>query len=1088
MATSISLDGVPFADTDFAGLGHTDPVTVDGTTYPRFQALWVAGLNEIDARVAGVAGKILAGSTTALTPGAGEKVFTIEADKGFEAGHVVLAYSEADPTGTFMAGTVAGYAGTTLTVTVPAVADWYRGAEASDWVIVPGGVPGAKGDTGSFLDLSGQVPVTSPADADLLGIADADDGFQTKKITIANMRQALGAAGGGVNHTLGSAVVLTSSSAKLHRNQSGGLISFTLPDATTMALDIASFGFVGGNAACRVLDHGGNLLQTVPVGATAIASLYDNGTADGGWTFTADSTEIIIPAGAPTGDFQIVDGFSGNAAYDSTTASVMARAPSAPAMDTMAPGQAIKVDNVGGTVYAQVILGTDASPPVLTAGAEIALQTGVGNGRPDVVYLADNRTVAACDGDVFLLTSDAAGTLTVVDSETGLLDGTNGYDCALTRLDANRAFLLTRTGAGSGQIVLVDTTGDTIAITLLRTISMAYRWNDIEYDPARRQLGVAYFEGNNNRVYGALFHWTGSALTPLGDPIDLTDGTDTITGKPCIVPQKGQRAQWLVLCYNSSHNTLGKFAFDHEYKAGRLLRWWTAYYNFTTGSAPYQVGFNWSWLDTPGGRSYGLFAGNARGNTLIGSPIDQNGDNYADTWAAEYADIAPVAPGHHASVAAQIRPTWWVVLDGGSTDVAIVQRDSMDNFVTTPGHVYNAGNVVDECAVADRTEPGTFVFIRSNQTYIVKSNDFTRPAAMPTGIGINSQNYFDTQNGILFRTFSNENATQDPGTGNQRTGCRLHMWRVRDFGVVPGGSYNQLFLMPDTSNTHYTAGARAPVKLQDNGDGTSRWMYCFMHNALNDPLETVLFDLSDTTMEITNVVIDDTGTPFSQTYSLSSPLSEIFRIGGNKFLMAAGNNTAATTLGLFDNSGGPLSVESDIRIDVSLATDLHFVGLDANYTAVAARRYGNTTYGPRIRLIRHDGGPIANAANFDVPYGSSSNQSHYMSCFQRLEELSPGIFRFGMIQTHNGNNHAAVYTEFLVDTLAERISVYRPPEESSIFTELHQAIGFAGRVHFATSTDGGAMFSFTSGETRGLQSDGNGGHGFGEYLIGKRTV
>lgn len=150
MTTTVTLSSMPFADSDFAGLGHTTPVSVDGVAYPRFQAMWVAGLKEIDARVAGVASSIQATSSTAVTPAAGALVLEIEAGKGFQAGALVIAYSAADPDGTYFAGPVSGYAGTTLTVSVPAVASWYRGGAASDWVIVPGrpGTTGAVGPEG----------------------------------------------------------------------------------------------------------------------------------------------------------------------------------------------------------------------------------------------------------------------------------------------------------------------------------------------------------------------------------------------------------------------------------------------------------------------------------------------------------------------------------------------------------------------------------------------------------------------------------------------------------------------------------------------------------------------------------------------------------------------------------------------------------------------------------------------------------------------------------------------------------------------------------------------------------------------------
>lgn len=68
-------------------------------------------------------------STTSLAIGTGTKVFTVEADKDFQAGDFIVASSDAN-TANYMFGTVASYTGTTLTITVSSVggsgthADW----------------------------------------------------------------------------------------------------------------------------------------------------------------------------------------------------------------------------------------------------------------------------------------------------------------------------------------------------------------------------------------------------------------------------------------------------------------------------------------------------------------------------------------------------------------------------------------------------------------------------------------------------------------------------------------------------------------------------------------------------------------------------------------------------------------------------------------------------------------------------------------------------------------------------------------------------------------------------------------------------
>lgn len=79
MATSVTLDSVVFTDTDFVDRGHLGSVTVGGTAYPRFQALWVAGINEINTKVGQVGGLGVAmayaaetGSTADAAPGDGK--------------------------------------------------------------------------------------------------------------------------------------------------------------------------------------------------------------------------------------------------------------------------------------------------------------------------------------------------------------------------------------------------------------------------------------------------------------------------------------------------------------------------------------------------------------------------------------------------------------------------------------------------------------------------------------------------------------------------------------------------------------------------------------------------------------------------------------------------------------------------------------------------------------------------------------------------------------------------------------------------------------------------------------------------------
>lgn len=79
--TTITLDDINFVDTDFAYRGFLEPVTVNGTSYPRFQALWVAGLIEVSNRAVAAGGGVATAafnfntSTSDADPGAGKLAF-----------------------------------------------------------------------------------------------------------------------------------------------------------------------------------------------------------------------------------------------------------------------------------------------------------------------------------------------------------------------------------------------------------------------------------------------------------------------------------------------------------------------------------------------------------------------------------------------------------------------------------------------------------------------------------------------------------------------------------------------------------------------------------------------------------------------------------------------------------------------------------------------------------------------------------------------------------------------------------------------------------------------------------------------------
>lgn len=120
MGYEIVLSGVTFNTDDFLNYGWLDTVTVLGAPYARFQAIFAAGLGEIEARTLEVAGK-LGGSGTApisIVPGPG--TVNVGPGKLFQPGQTIQFVDPADPT-RFIVATVTAYDPVTglLTYNVP---------------------------------------------------------------------------------------------------------------------------------------------------------------------------------------------------------------------------------------------------------------------------------------------------------------------------------------------------------------------------------------------------------------------------------------------------------------------------------------------------------------------------------------------------------------------------------------------------------------------------------------------------------------------------------------------------------------------------------------------------------------------------------------------------------------------------------------------------------------------------------------------------------------------------------------------------------------------------------------------------------
>ncbi|MEE8206856.1 MAG: hypothetical protein V3T82_07895 [Nitrospinaceae bacterium] len=156
------------------------------------------------------AAKLQGTSVTSVTPGVGAKVFETQAGKFFDAGTFLLVTSDGDPS-KFMAGQVASYVGTTLTLNVN---QFSGAAPLIDWTIQVSGRFGIDGD---------QVPRTVVI---VTGDLDVSAGFVTN--TFYQVRPVAEAE-----------------------------VMLTIPDATTA-------GFIDGFELTAHLDLPGSILVTTP--------------------------------------------------------------------------------------------------------------------------------------------------------------------------------------------------------------------------------------------------------------------------------------------------------------------------------------------------------------------------------------------------------------------------------------------------------------------------------------------------------------------------------------------------------------------------------------------------------------------------------------------------------------------------------------------------------------------------------------------------------------------------------------------------------------------------------------------------------
>jgi hypothetical protein len=130
--SSVTLNGVTFDDADFSGsdgYGYTQNVTVGGTAYPRFLAMFAAWMADAGtARIATSASS----RNAALT---GSQTWVLDSDVAYAVGAWVVIARTSAPLTTWYIGQVSGYNSGTKTLTVTISASSGSGGPFTDWTI-----------------------------------------------------------------------------------------------------------------------------------------------------------------------------------------------------------------------------------------------------------------------------------------------------------------------------------------------------------------------------------------------------------------------------------------------------------------------------------------------------------------------------------------------------------------------------------------------------------------------------------------------------------------------------------------------------------------------------------------------------------------------------------------------------------------------------------------------------------------------------------------------------------------------------------------------------------------------------------------
>lgn len=168
-------DGVTINPALLANYGYNDQIVYGGQTLPRFLAYMLAGINQAGLSVAAAAAGFTASSSTNTTISTGAKSLTVEANKGFEPGMLVIAWDVADPS-RFMVGEVTGYTtGTGALAFTVAARDTAGTGTVTSWRVSIAGRRGVAGTV--WLTGSGAPSDAAGRDGDLYFRTTTDDVF-----------------------------------------------------------------------------------------------------------------------------------------------------------------------------------------------------------------------------------------------------------------------------------------------------------------------------------------------------------------------------------------------------------------------------------------------------------------------------------------------------------------------------------------------------------------------------------------------------------------------------------------------------------------------------------------------------------------------------------------------------------------------------------------------------------------------------------------------------------------------------------------------------------------------------------------------